>query len=243
MGRTKVFYQKAFVVNILAWTESQRLVSLLSYEMGLFVVVWKLPAKGKTKGDFIPNLFQSIEVAIQPSGEGRYKMRSFQVLQDSFMFGSLKGFLHLNLLARMTLLLTSESPDEGMMYHLWQSHQKGLESLESEMASLFADVLFVQGLWPSWESCFRCHGFVDREETILLSKMGVICRKCREFEDHAYPNVIWQWLKNRFVQRSDRLALTEVEDKLLHKFLWQLLPEKVMRDVILKKIIKRWMEC
>ncbi|MBF0197420.1 MAG: recombination protein O N-terminal domain-containing protein, partial [Planctomycetes bacterium] len=216
MGNARVYYQDAYILRVVPWTEGSQIISLLSPEQGLFTALWQKPKTTKPGKDNHPQLFESLKVALQKSGDHRYKIRSFEELEDSYRVNSLKQYLGLNLLARILLLTTPEAPGENLICSLWRKYLRVTFEEPHTLLYLLADIHFSQGTWPSMQFCESCHQVYDGP--ILHEDTKLQCQQCASAHAKTLQNESVRWLSERY-HSKEALLTPPPQAKALKEFL------------------------
>lgn len=231
MPKGRVFYQDAIVVRQLRLGEEKSLLSLLSIENGLFTCSSKRNATQKKRAMGGPQLFTTIRSCFRKTPGESYQLLSFESLGESFHRGPVMKYLSLCLLARLTVLMVRESPQEDLFFKLWMKHLQ--TSREPQMTTLLAEFHFAHGTWPAFEICERCHGPL---QDIFVENSEFICKKCASSHSNLLSENQQTWLKGKFVCKEEP-GLQSRELRKLAMVLKSRLPESVQMDKIFKKCL------
>ena len=230
MRAGRIIVEDAVVIRMVRYGEDTGILSLLSAQSGLFSAGCKLRGGRRARAEGMPLLFASIRACVQEGAEGFRQLRSFATLPGSFFRGPAEHYLRLNWLARMTLLMVRESPQESRFHALWLKALQFPQSMPP--LCMLADVHFAHGTWPALEVCERCF---EAMEGVHLGRAQFVCRRCAGPGERAASAAQARWLQERY-QRRGELELPAAEVKLLADDLLRRLPAPVLEDSLFRKL-------
>ena len=226
----KIAYQDCEVLRITPWTDDKLILTLLSKEQSLFSALYKVPQKTRRlEKDNFPNLFQSIQGALQFHPEGKHKLRDFDVTETPQPL-SLQRYGGLCLLSRILQLTLAEHHADPQGYSLWKQQQLGEFDL-SHWTEILCDLHFIWGTWPSGQYCEICG---ETQSSLGFREKWITCSKCHPSAEMLSQHLL-AWLKFRY-RKPKGLALDPKDAKLLRRYLWRRLPDQIHGDLIFRRL-------
>ncbi len=163
--------------------ESDRIVSLLTVDLGILRAVAPGARRSKRRFGGCLELFACIEVSLADKGEGKLARLEEAVLRDSHeaIKSDLLAIAHAGYLSELILAFWGERDEAGPAYGLLGEALSRLDGgplTTHELRRYELQVLSLAGFAPSLDACLDCGAKNARQWMFDHDRGGVVCKSC-----------------------------------------------------------------